>query len=445
MIDSIQKLTGRMKDLGAIKIYAKRLAPQDNSKNQLYLGSNYSALNVIPHGEVYTDGSLAAGSKRERAKAEIKFFWIDEHGLYHAPDAQFILYPKYPEVRMSGFLRNCERAPSDLMRPRLAGRVLFLGVTEIGQVLGYVVGPEHPLAKIAHRADHWAETGVLLRVPMAEAADASDKEMLFRELNRIHNAGWIEACRLTSSGREVYNARNAGGTTLEAELGIVANSSPDPDFRGWEVKQYGVVDFVGYSAKSPVTLITPEPDSGFYKDSGFEAFVRKYGYPDTSGVPDRINFGGIYKCGRQQHRLTGLRLELLGYCQDKHKIEDFDAGIALLDPHDSIAAMWSYSKLMDRWTRKHANAAYVPSVSKSNPQSFRFGSEIGVGESTDFALFLKAVSSGSVYLDPGGKIEGASSAKPVTHRRSQFRVSHGSLGSLYQAFSVESCVGQRNN
>ena len=102
MIDSIQKLTGRMKDLGAIKIYAKRLAPQDNSKNQLYLGSNYSALNVIPHGEVYTDGSLAAGSKRERAKAEIKFFWIDEHGLYHAPHAQFILYPKYPEVRMSG-------------------------------------------------------------------------------------------------------------------------------------------------------------------------------------------------------------------------------------------------------------------------------------------------------------------------------------------------------
>ena len=51
MIDSIQKLTGRMKDLGAIKIYAKslrlRIIP-----NQLYLGSNYSALNVLPHGEV---------------------------------------------------------------------------------------------------------------------------------------------------------------------------------------------------------------------------------------------------------------------------------------------------------------------------------------------------------------------------------------------------------
>ena len=69
-------------------------------------------------------------------------------------------------------------------------------------------------------------------VPMAEAADASDKEMLFRELSRIHNVGWIEACRLTSTV-EKLQCSNAGGTTLEAELGIVANSSPDPDFRGW--------------------------------------------------------------------------------------------------------------------------------------------------------------------------------------------------------------------
>lgn len=101
--------------------------------------------------------------------------------------------------------------------------------------------------------------------------------------------------------------------------------------------------------------------------------------------------------------------------------------------------MWSYSKLMDRWTRKHANAAYVPSISKTNPQSFRYGGKICVGEGTDFALFLKAVSSGSVYFDPGGKIEGASSARPTTHRRSQFRVSHRSLDLLYEAFSVESC------
>lgn len=30
---------------------------------------------------------------------------------------------------------------------------------------------------------------------------------------------------------------------LEAELGIAKNSSSDPDFLGWEIKQYNVANF----------------------------------------------------------------------------------------------------------------------------------------------------------------------------------------------------------
>ena len=33
---------------------------------------------------------------------------------------------------------------------------------------------------------------------------------------------------------------NCGGFTLEAELRIAKNSSGEPDFFGWEVKQFGV-------------------------------------------------------------------------------------------------------------------------------------------------------------------------------------------------------------
>jgi hypothetical protein len=40
--------------------------------------------------------------------------------------------------------------------------------------------------------------------------------------------------------------------------------------------------------------MTPEPDAGFYKDKGAEAFIRKFGYPDHSGKKDRLNFGGIH-------------------------------------------------------------------------------------------------------------------------------------------------------
>ncbi|WP_425294886.1 MvaI/BcnI family restriction endonuclease [Neomesorhizobium albiziae] len=41
------------------------------------------------------------------------------------------------------------------------------------------------------------------------------------------------------------------------------NGYAEPDFVGWEVKQYGVNNFTAYRAESPVTLMTPEPTGGF--------------------------------------------------------------------------------------------------------------------------------------------------------------------------------------
>ena len=53
--------------------------------------------------------------------------------------------------------------------------------------------------------------------------------------------------------------------TLEAELGITPNGYAEPDFMGWEVKQYGVTDFIAIRPRSPVTLMTPEPTGGIYR------------------------------------------------------------------------------------------------------------------------------------------------------------------------------------
>ena len=41
-----------MRDAGATKFYAKLLAPNDNSKNQPYLSKDFSALNIIPFGDI---------------------------------------------------------------------------------------------------------------------------------------------------------------------------------------------------------------------------------------------------------------------------------------------------------------------------------------------------------------------------------------------------------
>ena len=52
---NINQLIEKMKLNGVNKLIFKRLSPNDNSKNQIYLGSSYDILQTIPMGEIYAD------------------------------------------------------------------------------------------------------------------------------------------------------------------------------------------------------------------------------------------------------------------------------------------------------------------------------------------------------------------------------------------------------
>ena len=431
MVASLEQLLDLMRHHGAYRIYAKRLSPNDNSKNQVYLGGGFAALNVIPHGEVYTDAAEKAGSVRDRAKADVEFYWVDEEGRHHAPDANLILYPKYPEVRMSGFLKGCKAAPSKLLTVRDEGRAMFFGVTRDGVVLGYVTDADNPITKEL-AAGAWPMLGVFIELPLSLDQPADPKTILLAELRRIYQLNWIMSQKLAKDGTKMpYAARNGGGYTLEAELGITPNGYAEPDFMGWEVKQYGVNNFTALRPKSPVTLMTPEPTGGIYKTEGAAEFLKLFGYADQSGKEDRFNFGGRYDCTRDHHHLTGLRMTMTGYDAASGKIADIDGGLELIDATDEVAASWSFKGLMAHWNRKHAQAAYVPSLSRTPPPEYSYGAQVLLCEQTDFLLFLKAFATGTVYYDPAVKIEKASSAKPDIKRRSQFRVAHSDLTQLY--------------
>ncbi|RDC60143.1 hypothetical protein HME9302_01342 [Alteripontixanthobacter maritimus] len=434
MFASLEDVLAKMRENGAARIYAKELAPNDNSKNQVYLGGDFSALNVLPHGDIYTDETDLAGSVRDRAKAEIEFYWIDHDGKHLAPNAGLILYPKYPEVRMSGFLLGCNAAPSPIMRVRETGRVLILGVTPSGKILGYAAGKGDVVAEQVLSGD-WPTIGIFLELPLWLDSTQSSRAILLSELRRIWEMHWIASQKLGGDGfKKPYSARNGGGYTLEAELGVAPNSYAEPDFRGWEIKQYSVRDFEKFAPKSPVTLMTPEPNGGIYRTEGVQEFIRRFGYPDRSGKPDRMNFGGRYDCRRGAHPLTGLRMSLNGYDQSSGTISDLDGGLELVDAQEQVAASWTFKGLMKHWNRKHAQAAYVPSLFQTPPPQYRYGPLISLCEQTDFLLFLKAFASGRVYYDPAVKIEAASTASPKIKRRSQFRVAHMELPALYKLY-----------
>jgi hypothetical protein len=414
---------------GVTRMVAKRLAKNDNSKQQIYLGSNFEVLNVLPFGEIYEDSS----EKQQILKAPLNFRWLQPDGaLAPAPGAQLILYPQYPEVRMSGFLQRAVNAPGELMRSRQARRVLFLGIGQGGEITAAVVPPGDALAKEFEAAVAGQGERVFYELAVGVAIEDT-KAKLLQELNRITGLGWIRSKRLLGDGSlGPCESSNCGGYTLEAELGVRPNGFSEPDYLGWEVKQHGVTNLDKPVSGGPVTLMTPEPTGGYYKDKGVEAFLRKYGYPDTKGREDRINFGGIFRVGKEVPR-TSLTLILDGYDAKKNKLADATKGITLVDRKGNPAAVWHYTGLIDHWKRKHERAVYVPSMMREEPQrAYRYSKQVLLGQGTDFFRFLKAMAGGHVYYDPGIKLEAASSTKPKVKRRSQFRVALSELPSLYE-------------
>lgn len=428
---SPDQLLAAMRDHGALRMVAKRLAPNDNSKNQIYLGGDYTAIQLLPFGALREDTAVAAGSKRARMKAAVELHWITRTGaLERAAGANLILYPKYPEVRLSGLLKGLrDPGPAEIIVPRHEGRWIFLGITGDGRILAFACGRGTPCA-------NWAEQAVaVLGAPQVGVfheftIPRKGRPDIMTALWRIAERDWIDSKRLDGNGNILpCNSRNCGGYTLEAELGIRPNGRADPDYDGWEVKQFEVGNLAAPKG-GRVTLMTPEPNGGLYADAGPEAFLRKFGYADRSGIVDRINFGGVHRFG-VRHTTTTLQLALTGWDTARNEMTRLDGGVELLDAHGEVAARWSFESLLNHWKRKHAKAVYVPSKCALEPRRYRYGSKVLACTGTEFPLLLAAFARGAAFYDPGIKLENAS-GKGELKRRSQFRIQMKDISALYE-------------
>jgi len=432
--------------VGAVKLFAKTLAENDNSKNQIYFAGAVETLNVFPSRQIF-----AANTKSGPTfKAQLNFGWLLPSGkVAQAPNAQLILYSQYPEVRFSGFLLGCSDAPSELMAARpvgrkrtprelsfLVNRVLFLGVTSSGQIVGYVAAGNSEIAREFHASEFPPALSVFREIPLPNFLDPiTARNRLLSELRRIHNLGWIDSKQL-GADRVISpcNAPQCGGYTLEAELGIPKNSAAAPDFLGWEIKQHTVSNLQTIDVGT-ITLMTPEPTGGIYREKGVDSFVRKFGYADKLGRPDRLNFGGIHKVGIRQSA-TGLTLQLQGFDVERCTIADATGCLALVSDSGEIAASWAFSGILEHWSRKHSKTVYVPSLCRTEPsRQYHYGDRVRLAEGTDSLKLLKALALGVIYYDPGIKIENASSI-PKIKRRSQFRIASKAIQNIYQAVAT---------
>jgi hypothetical protein len=426
---TLDQVRAAMAAAGVTRLFAKPLSPNDNSKNQIYLGGDLSVINTLPAG----DPVASTSGKHDTPifKAALRFLWLDDAGrTAPAPNAQLILYPQYPEVRMSGFLLRAPNAPRELLASRDAGRILLLGVTRDECLVGYAAPAESPLAREVAAMSIAERTGVLLHIPLNTVEGADSRARLLEALCRISRQEWINGWRLLPTGvATTCVAPNCVGITLESELGITSNGRAEPDFDGWEVKAHTVASFAR-DETGTVTLLTPEPTGGVYATEGALEFVRRFGYADKRGREDRLNFGGVHKVG-EVCAATSLTMMLDGFDVQSGKITKSDGALQLVTATGVIAASWSFAGLLAHWNRKHAKAVYVPALKRKEPfVGFRYGSHVMLAEGTDYRRFFDGLASGLVYYDPGIKVESASS-KPAVKKRSQFRIRRSLLNTLY--------------
>ena len=410
------QLCSCLKQYSASGFIFKELSENDNSKNQVYLGGSYEVLQEIPHGAIVTYSDC----KRPNMKAKLDFWWIDDKGsVSNAPGAQLILYPKYPEVRLSGFLQGCRNAPSNhfkvIKREERTGdrdgRVLVM--SPVGERIYAYLAPRG--SSIAAHLIGLPHDGLFGHV---EFGYEDSKTELIRHLRIQYATNPHELVRMFPDGEiRPYKARNAAGYTLEASFGIIPNGTPEPDFKGWELKCYG---------SSSVTLMTPEPDGGLYEKLGTRDFVEQYGHVAEDGG---MYFTGPYRATENTKFGSPRKLVVEGFNMEEGKIEDVDGAIVLLQDEDTELATWSFSHLLGHWGRKHNKACYVRYEKESDTQ-INYLPKVFLGEGTSPIFLLRAILANVVIYDPGSRVKLDGNMKA----RSQFRINHKDLCLLYSKY-----------
>ena len=112
-MSDIKTVINRFKELGVSRLFLKELPENDNSKNQIYLATGnlekvFDSISIIPH----KDFVAKQGPSHLNYHADLDLKWMHSgENLIHAPNSKLIFYSKYPEARISGFLRNAPGAP----------------------------------------------------------------------------------------------------------------------------------------------------------------------------------------------------------------------------------------------------------------------------------------------------------------------------------------------
>ena len=368
-------------------LFLKRLAHNDNEKNQIYLGPSLDGLagalcaRMTPGSSSESTEKRGSTSGKPKSVAHLDWVWIGDGPDAQAPATKLIHYFQYPEVRLSGFLTDCRRPPDALRRRRLdeyGDRLLLFGSngsTTFGTVIAAPAGeplPDPPGAGPSSLTD------CLLEIHLDKPRDT--ERMVLDLLDT-----WHPTMRLPRAGEPTipFHGPQAAGYTLEALLGIPTNATKGPDHLGSELKTF--------KFGNRVTLMTPSADGGEERRLGARSFLQRHGHPGRDGTS--IRFTGTYRttgitkgrrlilAGRTDHVLTTRSIDLTTVSDQK------------------VLARWSAAHIGDSWLKKHDSAFYLQYTRDRERNLVRYLGFFRCRRTSPERLF-NAIDVGTVFYDP---------------------------------------------
>jgi hypothetical protein len=398
-----------LRKLGCDIIFLKKLSPNnDNSKNQIYMGTNVATFQKIP-GVVATSNISRSTAKTLSSAGELilvqemDFSWVDPNGIYRAPQTKLIYYFQYPEIRLSGFLNRAAKSPQALRISQIGefkDRLLLIGIKD-QQTYGILLCS--PMTKnirsLSSATKSWSGSDVLSLVFVSKNYLRLDPTKLVKEIKGISRNGpqASVSLKVAGEGPRPFKGPQGAGYTLEAHLGIPRNGISAPDKYGYEVKTY---------QEPPITLITTEPDSGVRYDSGLATFLKSFGWEGKKG-DGSLRFNGKHTALGKSPKDSRLVLKLNNWDYVKSRsYPKTKPNITLESTTGIVAAGWSFEKIGEAWMKKHAGAVYVhyiPSTVRGS-SAFTYKPIMYVCEGTSLERFFSAIATGMIYLDSGDRM-----------------------------------------
>jgi len=452
----VSKIAETLRQHGVTTAILKLLPKNANDKNQIYIASDFGVLFDLFSMTFSERGAGVSKKKRSQASAGVReriiteavfdsFFWRRADGvLCPVKHMKAIIYPQYPEARLSGFLTVDNVMPKSLTvgstkKDPDMKRLLVLGMREGGECVGIV------FTEVS--AELEAEVKRLPSSPRASACKILkirfEESSIAKVLSRMRTvvSRPLPGCRLDSAGvTHPFTGTQVCGYTLEHALEIPSNAAKDGDLFGVELKVH---------TSPKLTLFTPEPDFGLYAED-FPGFMKTYGYADSDGD---WRLTGIHRAGVTCQK-TGLTLMVSEYRLDEEGqwIVDADGEkcrfpydestslsakadalqVVLLDASNTVAAGWSFGRLMNNWGVKHNEAVYVTATKERSTDNLlraqgyefdvTFKPLVMVCRKTSAEHLFKAINDGVVFLDPAPKLHATDPSK--NKRRSQWRLNN---------------------